>query len=168
MCIRDSFLGTSETVGDFEELFAVVDRKSRIYRRKGDLHVNQRVALGRFLAPVSATAATALTVRQGPPKPAIPAKTPLRELTEQALLAQAAPAAVLVASSPEGKEVAARLAVKLGSGLITDAVDVQSDGAGGVATTQTVFAGSYTVKATVTKGTPVLSLIHISEPTRPY
>jgi len=72
--------------------------------------------------------------------------------------AQASPAAVLVASSPEGKEVAARLAVKLGSGLITDAVDVQSDGAGGVATTQTVFAGSYTVKATVTKGTPVIAV----------
>jgi len=65
---------------------------------------------------------------------------------------------VLVASSPEGKEIAARLAVKLGSGLITDAVDVQSDGAGGVSTTQTVFAGSYTVKATVTKGTPVIAV----------
>jgi electron transfer flavoprotein alpha subunit len=75
-----------------------------------------------------------------------------------AVAAQASPAAVLVASSPEGKEVAARLAVKLSSGLITDAVDVQSDGAGGVATTQTVFAGSYTVKATVTKGTPVIAV----------
>ena len=75
-----------------------------------------------------------------------------------AVAAQASPAAVLVASSPEGKEIAARLAVKLGSGLITDAVDVQSDGAGGVSTTQTVFAGSYTVKATVTKGTPVIAV----------
>ncbi|MFZ1285874.1 MAG: electron transfer flavoprotein subunit alpha/FixB family protein [Candidatus Phosphoribacter sp.] len=75
-----------------------------------------------------------------------------------AVVAQAQPAAVLVASSPEGKEIAARLAVKLGSGLITDAVDVQSDGAGGVATTQTVFAGSYTVMATVTKGIPVIAV----------
>src|SRR3712207_1951661 len=41
------------------------------------------------------------------------------------LVQQTAPAAVLVASSGEGKEVAARLAVKTDSGLITDAVDVQ-------------------------------------------
>jgi electron transfer flavoprotein alpha subunit len=34
------------------------------------------------------------------------------------------PAAVLIPSTPEGKEVAARLAVKLDSGLITDAVGV--------------------------------------------
>ena len=65
---------------------------------------------------------------------------------------------MLIASSPEGKEIAARLAVKTNSGLITDAVDVRSDGAGGVATTQTVFAGSYTVKATVTKGTPIIAV----------
>ena len=40
--------------------------------------------------------------------------------------ATASPAAVLVASTAEGKEIAARLAVKLGSGLITDAVDVSA------------------------------------------
>ena len=44
------------------------------------------------------------------------------------LVEKVSPAAVLVASSAEGKEIAARLAVKIGSGLITDAVDVQSDG----------------------------------------
>ncbi|PID96954.1 MAG: electron transfer flavoprotein subunit alpha [Actinomycetales bacterium] len=74
------------------------------------------------------------------------------------LVEQAQPAAVLIASSPEGKEIAGRLAVKTNSGLITDAVDVQSDGAGGVATTQSVFAGSYTVKATVSKGTPIIAV----------
>jgi electron transfer flavoprotein alpha subunit len=74
------------------------------------------------------------------------------------------PAAVLVPSSAEGKEVAARLAVKIGSGLITDAVDVRSDGAGGVATTQTAFAGSYTVMATVTKGVPVIAVKPNSAP----
>ena len=76
------------------------------------------------------------------------------------LVATAAPAAVLVPSSPEGKEIAARLAVKTESGLITDAVDVQasSDGDGGIATTQSVFAGSYTVSATVTRGTPIITV----------
>jgi electron transfer flavoprotein alpha subunit len=73
------------------------------------------------------------------------------------LVAEKAPAAVLVSASPEGKEIGARVAVKTESGLITDAVDVQA-GAGGVATTQSVFAGSYTVQATVTKGTPIVAV----------
>ncbi|MGZ4466605.1 MAG: electron transfer flavoprotein subunit alpha/FixB family protein [Nocardioides sp.] len=73
------------------------------------------------------------------------------------LVSQKSPAAVLLPSSPEGKEIAARLAVKTESGLITDAVDVQAAD-GGVATTQSVFAGSYTVSATVTKGTPIVAV----------
>jgi electron transfer flavoprotein alpha subunit len=81
---------------------------------------------------------------------------PQAELLAQ-LVASSSPAAVLVSSSPEGKEIAARLAVKTASGLITDAVDVQA-AEGGVATTQSVFAGSYTVSATVTKGTPIVAV----------
>ena len=81
---------------------------------------------------------------------------PQAELLAQ-LVTRVSPAAVLITSSPEGKEVAARLAVKVESGLITDAVDVQA-GATGVATTQSVFAGSYTVDATVTKGTPIITV----------
>jgi electron transfer flavoprotein alpha subunit len=73
------------------------------------------------------------------------------------LVEQASPAAVLVSSSAEGKEVAARLAVKTDSGLITDAVDVQSED-GTPVTTQSVFAGNYTVKAKVTKGTPIIAV----------
>jgi electron transfer flavoprotein alpha subunit len=64
------------------------------------------------------------------------------------------PAAVLISSSPEGKEIAARLAVKLESGLITDAVDVQQ----GPVTTQSVFAGNFSVQASVTKGTPIITV----------
>ncbi len=82
---------------------------------------------------------------------------PQAELLAQ-LVEQVNPAAVLIAASTEGKEVAARLAVKTGAGLITDAVDVQADGSGGVATTQSVFAGSYTVNATVTKGSPIIAV----------
>jgi electron transfer flavoprotein alpha subunit len=74
------------------------------------------------------------------------------------LVASASPAAVLVPANTEGKEIAARLAVKTESGLITDAVDVQAAAGGGVATTQSVFAGSYTVEATVTKGTPIVAV----------
>jgi len=75
-----------------------------------------------------------------------------------ALVASAAPAAVLVSSSPGHKEIAARLAIKTGSGLITDAVDVQAGEGGTVRTTQSAFAGGFTVRATVTKGTPIVAV----------
>jgi electron transfer flavoprotein alpha subunit len=74
------------------------------------------------------------------------------------LVEKTSPAAVLIPSNSAGKEVAARLAIKTESGLITDAVDVQAGEGGGVSTTQSVFAGSYTVKATVTKGTPIVTV----------
>ncbi|MEV7182566.1 electron transfer flavoprotein subunit alpha/FixB family protein, partial [Kitasatospora sp. NPDC093679] len=66
-------------------------------------------------------------------------------------------AAVLVTSSGEGKEVAARVALRLGSGIITDAVDLEAGEAGPVAT-QSVFAASFQVKSTVTTGTPVITV----------
>ncbi len=73
------------------------------------------------------------------------------------LVEKTSPAAVLIPSNPGGKEVAARLAIKTGSGLITDAVDVQA-GENGPQTTQSVFAGSYTVIASVTQGTPIITV----------
>jgi electron transfer flavoprotein alpha subunit len=78
----------------------------------------------------------------------------------QQLVDKTSPAAVLIPSTIEGKEVAGRLAIKIGSGLITDAVDVQADeGADGApVTTQSVFAGNYTVTAKVTTGTPVITV----------
>jgi electron transfer flavoprotein alpha subunit len=72
----------------------------------------------------------------------------------QQLVEKTSPGAVLISSNAEGKEVAARLSVKTESGLITDAVDVQE----GPVTTQSVFAGNYTVRAKVTKGTPVITV----------
>lgn len=75
----------------------------------------------------------------------------------QQIAATAAPVAVLVPASPEGKEIAARLALATDSGLITDATDVQA-GDGGPLTTQAAFAANYTVTATVTNGTPVIAV----------
>jgi len=74
------------------------------------------------------------------------------------LVEKTSPAAVLLPSGGEGKEIAGRLAVKTGSGLITDAVDVAAGADGGPTTTQSVFAGSYTVQAKVTKGTPIITV----------
>ncbi|HLL63293.1 MAG TPA: electron transfer flavoprotein subunit alpha/FixB family protein [Propionibacteriaceae bacterium] len=64
------------------------------------------------------------------------------------------PAAILLTSTGEGKEIAGRLAIKLGSGLITDATDVSADGT----TVQSVFAGSYRVTASVNQGAPVVTV----------
>jgi electron transfer flavoprotein alpha subunit len=74
------------------------------------------------------------------------------------LVEKTSPAAVLLPSGGEGKEIAGRLAVKTSSGLITDAVDVQAGDDGAPVTTQSVFAGSYTVEAKVTKGTPIITV----------
>ena len=73
------------------------------------------------------------------------------------LVERTSPGAVLVSSSAEGKEVAARLAVKTESGLVTDAVDVVA-GDGDPVTTQSVFADSHTVTAKVTRGTPIITV----------
>lgn len=76
----------------------------------------------------------------------------------QQLAEKTSPAAILLPSSFENKEVAGRLAIKLGSGLITDAVDVHSGEGGGAVTTQSVFAGNFTVQAKVTEGTPIITV----------
>jgi electron transfer flavoprotein alpha subunit len=73
------------------------------------------------------------------------------------VMAAASPAAVLVVSGGEGKEIAGRLAVRTGSGLVTDAVDVRA-GEGTVVTTQSVFAGNVTVTAEVTHGVPLVTV----------
>ena len=68
----------------------------------------------------------------------------------------ASPAAVLVAATAEGKEVSGRLAVRIGSGLLVDAVDLESTG-GDVVVTQSIFGGAFVVKAKSTRGVPVVS-----------
>ncbi|RZU49865.1 electron transfer flavoprotein alpha subunit apoprotein [Krasilnikovia cinnamomea] len=70
------------------------------------------------------------------------------------LVKRVQPAAVLLASTQEGKEIAGRLAVKLDNGLLTDAVEVAADGTA----TQVVFAGSTIVKSKVTKGLPIVTI----------
>jgi electron transfer flavoprotein alpha subunit len=74
-----------------------------------------------------------------------------------ALVAQASPAAVLVPATAEGKEVAGRLAVKIGSGVLTDAVDL-TPGDGGAVAEQSIFGGAIIVKSKVTTGTPIVAV----------
>jgi electron transfer flavoprotein alpha subunit len=82
---------------------------------------------------------------------------PKAELLAQ-LVAQAPPAAVLVAGSAEAKEVAGRLAVKTGSGVLTDAVDVTAAGDGTALAAQANFGGSVSVRSRVKAGFPIIAV----------
>jgi electron transfer flavoprotein alpha subunit len=74
-----------------------------------------------------------------------------------AVARQAAPAAVLVTAGREGTEVAARAALRLDSGIITEAVDVVP-GEGGPLVTQSVFSGTWITESQVVRGTPVITV----------
>ncbi|MDQ5862020.1 MAG: electron transfer flavoprotein subunit alpha/FixB family protein [Actinomycetota bacterium] len=75
-----------------------------------------------------------------------------------AYLAAAAGAAgagtVLLDNSPEGKEIAARLGIRLNAGVITDVVAVDADGTAH----KSVLAGSYTTAARTTTAVSVLTV----------
>ncbi|MFJ3593524.1 electron transfer flavoprotein subunit alpha/FixB family protein [Streptomyces sp. NPDC090133] len=81
----------------------------------------------------------------------------------QAAFDVVSPAAVLLPSSAEAKEIAARLAVRIGSGVITDAVDLEAGDQGPVAT-QAAFAASYTTRSRVSRGVPVVTVKPNSAP----
>ncbi len=79
------------------------------------------------------------------------------------LVAEKAPGAVLIASSAEGKEVAGRLAVRLNSGVITDAVGIDAE----LTATQSIFGGAVIVKSKVATGTPIITVRPNSSPAEP-
>ncbi|MGY1749557.1 electron transfer flavoprotein subunit alpha/FixB family protein [Modestobacter sp. SYSU DS0511] len=70
------------------------------------------------------------------------------------LVAEEQPVAVVIPSSSEGKEIAARLALKTGSGFLTDVTEIAPDGTA----TQVAFAGATIVHSKVTVGTPIYTL----------
>jgi electron transfer flavoprotein alpha subunit len=70
------------------------------------------------------------------------------------LIGDTSPAAVLIGSTQEGKEIAARVAVKLDNGLLTDVQSLAADGTA----TQAIFAGSTVVTSKVTRGLPLVTV----------
>jgi two-component system CheB/CheR fusion protein len=87
------FLGTSETVGEHTTLFALVDRKWKLYQRQDDVRGAVRPLLGELIPALPnegarPPASRAAGLAEG--------KANLREVTEQALLAHYAQAGVLV------------------------------------------------------------------------
>ncbi len=87
------FLGTSETVGEFGDLFDTVDRKQKIFRRRDNIHSTSRFSYGKFLPSESGYDRS---VTQNIFKRNVHSKPPLREITEQTLLQQIAPAGALI------------------------------------------------------------------------
>jgi electron transfer flavoprotein alpha subunit len=75
------------------------------------------------------------------------------------LAGRVSPAAVLVAATGEGKEIAGRLAVKISSGVLTDVVGLTpgDDGSGPVAE-QSIFGGAIIVQSRVRSGTPIVAV----------
>ncbi|BBY16823.1 electron transfer flavoprotein subunit alpha/FixB family protein [Mycolicibacterium litorale] len=71
-----------------------------------------------------------------------------------ALAEENSPAAVLLAASADGKEIAGRLAARIGSGVLTDVIEVKEGGKA----THSIFGGAYTVEAEVTGDTPVITV----------
>jgi electron transfer flavoprotein alpha subunit len=70
------------------------------------------------------------------------------------LAKEKSPAAVLVANTAEGREVAGRLAVKTGWGLLTDVVGLDDD----LTAEHVIFGGAINVKARVRTGTPIIAV----------
>src|SRR5882757_648681 len=71
-----------------------------------------------------------------------------------ALAESASPAAVLLAASADGKEIAARLAARIGSGLLVDVVGLEA----GPKATHSIFGGAFTVEAQANGDTPVITV----------
>jgi electron transfer flavoprotein alpha subunit len=72
------------------------------------------------------------------------------------LIDSAAPSAVLISASADGREIAGRLAVRTGSALLGDAVAVSDGDAPGV--THSVFGGAYVAEARANTAHPVITL----------
>jgi len=87
------FLGSSEGIGGYEDLFSVVDRDAKIYQRKEDFGATRRVLPGRLPDSLPRHDFTG-TANSG--KIGSPIKLKLRELTEQTLLQKATPPSALV------------------------------------------------------------------------
>ncbi|ORJ55920.1 electron transfer flavoprotein subunit alpha/FixB family protein [Mycobacterium simiae] len=70
------------------------------------------------------------------------------------LVESASPAAVLLAANADGKEIAGRLAARIGSGLLVDVVEVKE----GNKAVHSIFGGAFTVEAQANGDTPVITV----------
>lgn len=71
-----------------------------------------------------------------------------------ALAESATPAAVLLSANIDGKEIAGRLAARIGSGLLVDVIEVKE----GNRAVHSIFGGAFTVEAQANGDTPVITV----------
>ena len=79
--------------------------------------------------------------------------TPFVDVLES-LIETASPAAVLIPATADGKEIAGRLAARIGSGVLSDVVEINSDGTA----IHSIFGGAFTVAAKVNADVPVITV----------
>lgn len=79
--------------------------------------------------------------------------TPFVDVLES-LIETASPAAVLIPATADGKEIAGRLAARIGSGVLSDVVEINSDGTA----IHSIFGGAFTVVAKVNADVPVITV----------
>jgi len=79
--------------------------------------------------------------------------TPFVDVLE-ALVESAGAAGVVVAANADGKEIAGRLAARIGSGVLSDVVEVKTGGVG----VHSIFGGAFTVEAQVSAEVPIIAV----------
>lgn len=75
-------------------------------------------------------------------------------------------AAVLIPNSVDGREVAGRLAVRRGTTVLADAVEVAA-GKNGIVATHSVFGGGFTTQSEITGGLPIVTVRQGAANSRP-
>ena len=79
--------------------------------------------------------------------------TPYVDVLES-LVESASPAAVVIPATADGKEIAGLLAARIGSGLLSDVVDIKPDGTA----IHSIFGGAFTVEAKSATEVPVITV----------
>lgn len=87
------FLGSSETIGDFDTLFSAIDRKLKVFQRKEDFNGIQRATLNQILPPVIETLGVSEITNTNPK---VTLRHSLKEITEQYILKEIAMAGILI------------------------------------------------------------------------
>jgi len=106
-------------------------------------------------APLGSYGAATIYTVSGPEIVDHPVAARVEALTQ--LARRLTPAAVLIAANRAGQEIAARLAVRLDAGIVSDAIDVRMTSHGPVAR-QSVLGDAYLVETAVVRGVPVMTV----------
>lgn len=89
------FLGSSETIGEFNTLFSPIDKKWKVYIRRDAISTGRHAAIGAFPTAPSKAGKNDRAIPVTPQKAGTPS---MQEVTERALLQYAAPTGILISA----------------------------------------------------------------------